>query len=210
MGEEKIMKLYRKFVLGLLAAATLMMAGCASPNAVSIRKHFWMGDYYVKSPVPEPIEIDIPFNFGAYREWGYRFDAFSLEQKVFKVSLQQDGVTLNYRGMPASFLSKDSTFKAPPMANAEAFVKYFLQWDSEYSFNTFDPLKGGKVISARYDSENKFGVINMVGVKGYRESVAAMLTADNNLFVIMASTFAGADLESYVVRAMKSITFEKD
>ena len=50
----------------------------------------------------------------------------------------------------------------------------------------------------------------MVGVKGYRESVAAMLTADNNLFVIMASTFAGADLESYVVRAMKSITFEKD
>ena len=133
-----------------------------------------------------------------------------MEQRVFKVSLQQHGVTLNYRGMPASFLDKDSTFNPPPMANAEAFVKYFLQWDSEYSFNTFDPLKGGKVVSARYDTEKQFGVINMVGVKGYRESVGAMLTANNNLFVVMASSFAGADLETYVVRAMKSISFEKN
>jgi hypothetical protein len=204
------MKLYRKFVLGLFALATFMMIGCADPNAVSIRKHFWLGDYYVKSPVPEAVEIDIPFNFGAYQEWGYRFDAFSLEQRVFKVSLQQHGVTLNYRGMPASFLSKDSTFNPPPMANAEAFVKYFLQWDSDYSFNTFEPLKGGSVISARYDSEKKFGIVNMVGLKGYRESVGAMLTANNNLFVVMASSFAGADLETYVVRAMKSISFEKN
>lgn len=204
------MKLYKKFVLGLLVVGALMMVGCASPNAVSIRKHFWLGDYYVKSPVPEAVEIDIPFNFGYYQEWGYRFDAFSMEQRVFKVSLQQHGVTLNYRGMPASFLDKDSTFNPPPMANAEAFVKYFLQWDSEYSFNTFDPLKGGKVISARYDAEKQFGVINMVGVKGYRESVGAMLTANNNLFVIMASSIGGADLETYVVRAMKSISFEKN
>ena len=50
----------------------------------------------------------------------------------------------------------------------------------------------------------------MVGVKGYRESVGAMLTANNNLFVVMASSFAGADLETYVVRAMKSISFEKN
>ena len=204
------MKLYKKFVLGLLVVGALMMVGCASPNAVSIRKHFWLGDYYVKSPVPEAVEIDIPFNFGYYQEWGYRFDAFSMEQRVFKVSLQQHGVTLNYRGMPASFLDKDSTFNPPPMANAEAFVKYFLQWDSEYSFNTFDPLKGGKVISARYDTEKQFGVINLVGVKGYRESVGAMLTANNNLFVIMASSIGGADLETYVVRAMKSISFEKN
>ncbi len=204
------MNLYKKFILGLLVVSALMMLGCANPNAVSIRKHFWLGDYYVKSPVPEAVEIDIPFNFGYYQEWGYRFEAFSMEQRVFKVSLQQHGVTLNYRGMPASFLDKDSTFNPPPMANAEAFVKYFLQWDSEYSFNTFDPLKGGKVVSARYDTEKQFGVINMVGVKGYRESVGAMLTANNNLFVVMASSFAGADLETYVVRAMKSISFEKN
>ncbi|MCQ2125541.1 MAG: hypothetical protein MJZ25_15310 [Fibrobacter sp.] len=201
------MKKHFALVIGLFAL--ILLEGCASKDAIRIGQYKWTKrGMYLQVPHPEPVEFTLPFM--PNEQWAYRVATYSIEHGVFRVQfvlgeVESPSLNLTARGATRSLVERDSSFTPPPMASDSAVVMYFMQWDAENSFENYEPLKGGSVLSSSFNKENGYGLICLEGKDDFRECSAVKLTEKGNFYVVTAYTVNPMDNpDKYVIDMMES------